>query len=358
MLSYIIFSVIFTLLSFLLSAKIVQEFLVNKALSFIGITALGTILINFFRIALLKHIATSKGNISLRALFSFLDIYFMFFNILTGAAVALVRFTILIPFYFILVMRPDIQALPRDPATSSYCSVVLLDSRYNNPIGKVANEIFRKILQEVRQKRLETKRSSRDLRSIVLNPMTVINSQKNITEREISTGSLTSSSSLIKSKRIVNRWWLYAMLATHPVLCKYRHKEEIDNEEEDDNDNEDEKVKTGNTEDETKKKKKSGDDDEDKNKTITVQDISVTAQDTHDVSLPPIGTITIPNTETIHESIITKQTTDLNSIDNVTRNINHPINHTDEKVIEDDVTLSNQSRKSRIQLASNKIVKR
>jgi hypothetical protein len=358
MLSYVIFSVIFTLLSFLLSAKIVQEFLVNKALSFIGLTALGTILINFFRIALLKHIATSKGNISLRALFSFLDIYFMFFNILTGAAVALVRFTILIPFYFILVMRPDIQVLPRDPATSSYCSVVLLDSRYNNPIGKVANEIFRKILQEVRQKRLETKRSSRDLRSIVLNPMTVINSQKNITEREISTGSLTSSSSLIKSKRIVNRWWLYAMLATHPVLCKYRHKEEIDNEEEDDNDNEDEKVKTGNTEDETKKKKKSGDDDEDKNKTITVQDISVTAQDTHDVSSPPIGIITIPNTETIHESIITKQTTDLNSIDNVTRNINHPINHTDEKVLEDDVTLSNQSRKSRIQLASNKIVKR
>ena len=233
MLSFLIFSVIFTLLSFLLSAKIVQDFLVNKALSFIGLTALGTILINFFRIALLKHIATSKGNISLRALFSFLDIYFMFFNILTGAAVALVRFTILIPFYFILVMRPDIQALPRDPATSSYCSVVLLDSRYNNPIGKVANEIFRKILQEVRQKRLEVRRSSRDLRSIVLNPMTVITSQKALGGGGISSPNSSSSlsSSASKSKRIINRWWLYAMLATHPVLYRYRQRDDEEDEE-------------------------------------------------------------------------------------------------------------------------------
>jgi hypothetical protein len=231
MLSFLIFSVIFTLLSFLLSTRIVQEFLRSKVFEFFGYTALISFIIIALRIALLKYVATSGGNISLRSLFSFLDIYFMFFNLVTGAAVAVIRFAILIPFYFILIMRPDIQALPRDPATAAYCSVVLLDSRYNNPIGKVANEIFRKILQEVRQKRLEVRRSSRDLRSIVLNPMSSINSQKSLGGGGISSPNSSSlSSSASKSKRIINRWWLYAMLATHPVLCRYRQR---DDEEED-----------------------------------------------------------------------------------------------------------------------------
>ena len=225
MLSFLIFSLIFTLLSFLLSAKIVQDFLVSKALSFIGWAAFSAILINFLRVALLKHIATSGGNISLRALFSFLDIYFMFFNLITGAAVALVRFLILIPFYFILIMRPDIQALPNDPATAAYCSVVLIDARYNNPIGKCVHEILRKILEDVRRRRLEKRRSSRDLRSIVLNPMSIVNSQKK-TDGSQSASSSTASSSSSNSKRNVNRWWLFAMLSTHPVLRRYRHREE------------------------------------------------------------------------------------------------------------------------------------
>jgi hypothetical protein len=232
MLSFLIFSVIFTLLSFLLSTRIVQEFLRSKVFEFFGYTALISFIIIALRIALLKYVATSGGNISLRSLFSFLDIYFMFFNLVTGAAVAVIRFAILIPFYFILIMRPDIQALPRDPATAAYCSVVLLDSRYNNPIGKVANEIFRKILQEVRQKRLEVRRSSRDLRSIVLNPMSSITSQKSLGGGGISSPNSSSlSSSASKSKRIINRWWLYAMLATHPVLCRYRQRDDEEDEE-------------------------------------------------------------------------------------------------------------------------------
>jgi hypothetical protein len=241
-LSFLIFSLIFTILSFLLSARIVQDFLVSKALSFIGLTALTAILINFLRVALLKHIATSGGNISLRSVFSFLDIYFMFFNLITGAAVALVRFIILIPFYFILIMRPDIQALPNDPATAAYCSVVLIDSRYNNPIGKVVHEILRKILEDVRRKRLEKRNSSRDLRSIVLNPMSIVNSTTksvNVSNTNSSSSTSTSSSSSSSttsnsnSKRVVNRWWLFAMLATHPVLSRYRHREEEEKVEDD-----------------------------------------------------------------------------------------------------------------------------
>jgi hypothetical protein len=156
----------------------------------------------------------------------------MFFNLITGAAVALVRFIILIPFYFILIMRPDIQALPNDPATAAYCSVVLIDSRYNNPIGKVVHEILRKILEDVRRKRLEKRNSSRDLRSIVLNPMSIVNSTTksvNVSNTHSSSSTSSSSSSTTSnsnSKRVVNRWWLYAMLATHPVLSRYRHREE------------------------------------------------------------------------------------------------------------------------------------
>ena len=250
MLSFLIFSVIFTLLSFLLSARIVQDFLVKKALFFIGWSALTAIVIVFLRLALLRYVATSGGNISLRSLFSFLDIYFMFFNLVTGAAVAFVRFTILIPFYFILIMRPDIQALPRDPATAAYCSVVLLDSRYNNPIGKVANEILRKILEDVRRRRLEKRRSSRDLRSIVLNPMSIVKSQKALGGGSGSpSSSSSSSSSSMNSKRIVNRWWLYAMLATHPVLSRYRHREEDEKVEE-------EKKKVGEENDNVNQEKK------------------------------------------------------------------------------------------------------
>jgi hypothetical protein len=149
-------------------------------------------------------------------------------------------------------MRPDIQALPNDPATAAYCSVVLLDSRYNNPIGKVANEILRKILEDVRRKRLEKRRSSRDLRSIVLNPMAIVNSQKNLgggSSPSSSSSSSSSSTSLLtsNSKRIVNRWWLYAMLATHPVLSRYRHREEEEKKEE--------KVEERSTDDEKKEKK-------------------------------------------------------------------------------------------------------
>jgi quinol-cytochrome oxidoreductase complex cytochrome b subunit len=49
MLSFLIFSVIFTLLSFLLSTRIVQEFLRSKVFEFFGYTAL----ISFIIIALL-----------------------------------------------------------------------------------------------------------------------------------------------------------------------------------------------------------------------------------------------------------------------------------------------------------------
>jgi hypothetical protein len=281
----------------------------------------------------------------------------MFFNILTGAAVAFIRFIILIFFYFILIMRPDIQALPKDPATASFCSVILLDSRFNNPIGKVANEIFRKILQDVRQKRFITKRSSRDLRSIVLNPMSITNSQKSI-DGEITKTSSSSSTLLSKSKRIVNRWWLFAMLAAHPVLSRYRHREEIVD---DDDDERDETMTAESSGDEakitTKTKKKTGDVEDDDNNTlkiITDLKISVPTQDTHTVA-PSIGIIA--NTETSQESIITEQKAECS-----TDNMSQHDNYTAEKSPEGNMRFSQQSeqtvenRKSRIQLASSRPV--
>jgi len=211
-----VFSIIFTLLSYLLSATIVQDFLRNKLLSWIGWAALSVFLINFLRVSLLKYIVTNNGDISLRAFFSILDIYFMFFNLITGAVVAFTRFLVLVPFFFVLIMRPDIQVLPKDPATGAYCSLLLLDIRYNNPIGKCTNEILRQILHKVRVKRQLKKASMRDLRSIVLNPMAV-------SQPALATVNTDNNSS--KSKRFVNKWWLFAMLSSHPELIPFRHRE-------------------------------------------------------------------------------------------------------------------------------------
>jgi hypothetical protein len=225
--SFLVFSIIFTLFSYLLTAKIVQDFLRDKLLSWIGWAALSVFLINFLRVSLLKYIATNNGDISLRALFSILDIYFMFFNLVTGAIVAFTRFLILVPFFFVLIMRPDIQVLPKDPAAGAYCSLLLLDIRYNNPIAKCTNEVFRQILHEVRVKRQLKKSSMRDLRSIVLNPLNAVSKPLSVTSNTDSNSS--------KSQRFVNKWWLFAMLASHPELIPFRHREKDTDASNDDN---------------------------------------------------------------------------------------------------------------------------
>ena len=85
-----------------------------------------------------------------RRLFALADIYFSFVNVVKGLVITVTRFGYFVASFFALLMRPDISAVPFDPAVKAFDGMLLLDVTYNNPIAMVANDILRASLKRIR----------------------------------------------------------------------------------------------------------------------------------------------------------------------------------------------------------------
>jgi len=153
-------------------------------------------------------------------------------NVVTGVVVTITRFAIFVGSFFALLMRPDISAVPGDPAVAAFSGMLLLDTTFNNPVAMVAHDILRASLKRIRARRAmaaatiaaaaskTTPPRAASPRSGGSQPDEVV--AVNPLARKGRPGTLLPAEA--SALRARSRWWLFALLAAHPRLIAYRFR--------------------------------------------------------------------------------------------------------------------------------------
>ena len=237
MVSFFLFTVVFTGVFVLSSVPLVRAFVLDRAIAGVSLAAVGALALTLLQKFLKTCTVDNKtGVLRYRRLFSFADIYFTFMNVVTGVVVTIIRFAIFVGSFFALLMRPDISAVPRDPAVAAFSGMLLLDTTFNNPVAMVAHDILRASLKRIRARRAMAAAKiaaaaaaaaskaalprAASLRSGGSQPDEVV--AVNPLARKGRPGTLLPAEA--SALRARSRWWLFALLAAHPQLIAYRFR--------------------------------------------------------------------------------------------------------------------------------------
>jgi hypothetical protein len=237
MVSYLLYSVVSTGVFFLFSVPLVRAFVLDHALAAVSLTAVGALVLTMLQ-NFLKTCSIDKktGVVRFRRLFALADIYFSFLNVVTGVVVTITRFAVFIASFFALLMRPDISAVPGDPAVAAFSGMLLLDTTFNNPVAMVVYDILRTSLKRIRARRSRaaaaraaTARAASALAS-TSSPRAAA-AEKGAPDEVVSVNPLARKGAATQSQsaeaaalRARTRWWLFALLASHPQLIAYRFR--------------------------------------------------------------------------------------------------------------------------------------